>query len=61
MDTKPLGGSIPLVELEICEELSQGIRAVKVEFLRPLDTISFRNLSQFNSSLVPQNLSISFL
>ena len=51
---------MPLVELEICDELSQGISAVKVEFLSPVATIFLRNLSQSKFNLVLQKVSTSF-
>jgi hypothetical protein len=44
--TKARGGSMPLVEFEICDELSQGINAVRVEFLKPSFLIFLRSPSQ---------------
>ncbi|SUA23890.1 Uncharacterised protein [Neisseria gonorrhoeae] len=44
--TNPRGGSMPLVALAICELVSDGMSAVRVELRRPYLTMSARRLSQ---------------
>ncbi|MNP62742.1 hypothetical protein D3C76_1580570 [compost metagenome] len=50
MLTWPRGGSMPLVALEICEEVSDGIRAESVELRRPWVLMDSRSASQSRCS-----------
>ena len=59
MDSKPLGGSTPLVELVTKELDSQGIKAVNVEFLIPCSLTSALKASQSNCNLRVTILSTS--
>ena len=56
-----LGGSIPLVEFDICADVSAGISAISVEFLIPVSANCFLRPFQSIRSLCGTSSSTSFL